>query len=175
MASDWHVTLVVKLCVTASKNSKPHPVKSFDWREVSSNHQISKSFSIAVHNKFEALAGQEEVNCDNMDTIYSNLISATETVATEMLPIRPKRNKNPSKCCPFVKSARENLKELSLRYHRQPTRALKKSIELAKKKLDESYLKVKADFIEGKIDKLSSLHINNKHHAAWKTIKDLKG
>ena len=51
----------------------------------------------------------------------------------------------------------------------------KKSLELAKKKLDESYLQAEADFIEGKIDHLSSFHISNKHHAAWKTIQDISG
>ena len=66
-------------------------MKSFDWKEVASNPELSKSFFIAVHIKFEALASQEELNCDNIDTIYSNLISATETVAKEMLPVKPKK------------------------------------------------------------------------------------
>ena len=165
----------VKLSLRASKKSKPNPMKCFDWKEVALNPALSKSFSIAVHNKFEDLSGQEELNFDNIDAIYSNLISATETVAKEMLPARPKGNKNTSKDCPSVKLARENLKELSLKYHKTPTRALKKSLELAKKKLDESYLQAEADFIEGKIDDLSSFHISNKHHAAWKTIKDISG
>ena len=69
-------------------------MKCFDWKEVASNHALSKSFSIAVHNKFEDLSGQEELNFDNIDVIYSNLITATESVAKEMLPAKPKGNKN---------------------------------------------------------------------------------
>ena len=46
---------------------------------------------------------------------------------------------------------------------------------MAKKKLDESYLKAEADFIDGKIQDISSLHISNKHHAAWTTVGELSG
>ena len=51
----------------------------------------------------------------------------------------------------------------------------KKALEMAKKKLDESYLKAEADFIDGKIQDFSFLHISNKHHAAWKTVGELSG
>ena len=47
----------VKLSLRASKKSKPHPMKSYDWKEVSSNSTLSKQFSVAVHNRFEALSG----------------------------------------------------------------------------------------------------------------------
>ena len=72
-------------------------------------------------------------------------------------------------------SARENLKQLSLAHHQNPTRAKKKALEVAKKELDEAYLKAEADFIDGKINDISSLHIGQKHHAAWKTIGELSG
>ena len=77
--------------------------------------------------------------------------------------------------CSSVESARAHLKQVSLDHHRCPTRAKKRSLELAKKKLDESYLKAEADFIEGKIQDISSMHISNRHHAAWKTIKEISG
>ena len=46
---------------------------------------------------------------------------------------------------------------------------------MAKKKLDESYFKAEADFIDDKIQDISSLHISNRHHAAWKTVGELSG
>lgn len=165
----------VKLSFRASKKSKPHPMKSFDWKEVSSNSTLSKHFSVAVHNRFEALSGEDELNIDNIDEVYSNLIKATETVAKEMLPLKPRGNGIKSKDTPSVKSARENLKKISLDHHQNPTRAKKKALELAKKKLDDAYLKAEADFINGKVQDISSLHISQKHHAAWKTIGELSG
>ena len=38
-----------------------------------------------------------------------------------------------------------------------------------------SYLDAEADYISGKINELSRYHISNKHHLAWKTVKDLAG
>ena len=169
------VSSYVKLSLRASKKSKPHPMKSIDWKEVSSNQILSNEFSVAVHNRFEALSVDVELNLNNIDEIYSNLISATEEVAKEMLPKKQRGKHNKSKDSPTVKSARDHLKKLSLDYHRNPTKAKKKTLESAKKRLDESYLKAEADFIDGKIQDISSLHIGNKHHAAWKTVGELSG
>ena len=102
-------------------------------------------------------------------------MSATETVAKEMLPSKPRGKGSKIRDLPSIKSARENLKHLSLAYHQRPSRAKKKALEVAKKELDEAYLKAEADFIDGKINEISSLHIGQKHHAAWKTIGELSG
>ena len=128
-----------------------------------------------MHNRFEALSTNDELNLNNIDEIYSNLISATEAVAKEILPTKTRGKRAKSKDSPSVSSARDDLKKLSLDYHRSPTKAKKKALELAKKKLDESYLKAEADFIDGKIQDISSLHISNRHHAAWKTVGELSG
>ena len=41
-----------------------------------------------MHNRFEALSPNDELNGNNIDEIYSNLISVTEAVAKEMLPTK---------------------------------------------------------------------------------------
>ena len=105
----------------------------------------------------------------------SKLMNATETVAKEMLPSKSRGKGSKIRDLPSIKSARENLKHLSLAYHQRPSRAKKKALEVAKKELDEAYLKAEADFIDGKINEISSLHIGQKHHAAWKTIGELSG
>ena len=46
---------------------------------------------------------------------------------------------------------------------------------VAKKNLDDAYLDSEVDFINGKIDTLSSQHITKQHHLAWKTVKELSG
>ena len=112
-----------------------------------------------LHNRFESLCDSSDLNEHNINEIYSNLIEATESVAKEMLPLKPWEKANIVKYCPSVNSARENLKLLNWQ----------------RKKLDEAYLKAEADFIDGKINDISSLHINKKHHAAWKTIGELSG
>ena len=169
------VSSFVKLSLRATKKSKPHPMKFIDWKEVSSNPTLCKEFSVAVHNRFEALNQDDELNLENINKVYSNLISATETVAKEMLPSKPRGKGSKIKDLPSVTSAREKLKKLSLSHHQHPSKTKKKALEIAKKELDEAYLKAEADFIDGKIKDISSLHIGQKHHAAWKTIRELSG
>ena len=96
------VSSYVKLSLRACKKSKPHPMKSIDWKEVSFNPTLSKSFSVTVYNKFEALSGDIDLNFDNINFTYSNLISATESVAKDMLPVKPRGKQNKSKNFPSV-------------------------------------------------------------------------
>ena len=169
------VSSTIKLSLRASKKSQPHPIKSIDWKEVATNPDLSKQFSVAVYNRFETLSGNVDLQLGNIEQIYSNLISATEEVAQEMLPKKQRGKRSESVKCPSVKLARDQLKSISLDYHQNPTKHKKKVLEMAKKQLDESYLNAEADYINGKIADISSLHISKKHHAAWQTIGEISG
>ena len=57
-----------------------------DAKEVASNAALSKQFSVAVYNIFEALSANTDLKLNNIEEVYSNLVSATESVAKEMLP-----------------------------------------------------------------------------------------
>ncbi|XP_029657803.1 craniofacial development protein 2-like, partial [Octopus sinensis] len=46
------VSATVKLSLRSSKKTKPHPIKMIDWKEVLSNPDMSKQFTIEVYNKF---------------------------------------------------------------------------------------------------------------------------
>ena len=60
-------------------------MKTIDWKEVSSNTTMFDNFSLEVFNKFQSLANSE-INSDNIDQVYNNLIKATEEVALATLP-----------------------------------------------------------------------------------------
>ena len=169
------VSSTIKLSLRASKKSHPHPMKSIDWKEVASNADLSKQFSVAVYNRFEALSANADLQHNNIEEIYSNLVSATETVANEILPKKQRGKQSRYADYPSVKSARNKLKNVSSEYHQNPSKNKKKALELAKKNLDDSYLNAEVDFINGKIADISSLHISKKHHAAWKTIGEISG
>ena len=47
-------------------------MKSIDWEEVSSNHALSKQFSLDVYNKFSILSSAD-IDSDNIETVYENL------------------------------------------------------------------------------------------------------
>ena len=107
--------------------------------------------------------------------MYNSLIKSTEEVALATLPKKKGRGQAKSSSSPNVVEARNNLKSISIAYHKSPTQAKKIQLIMAKKTLDDAYLDSEVNFINGKINELSRHHISKKHHLAWKTIKELSG
>ena len=153
------VSSTVKLSLRSSKKAKPHPMKSIDWKEVSTNYDMSKQFTLEVYNKFQSLS-TSEINADNIEEVYSNLVKSTEEVAMATLPKRKKRVESKPSHSPSVIDARNHLKSVSLAYHHSPSQSRKIQLISAKKNLDDAYLNAEVDFINGKISKLSKEHIS---------------
>ena len=107
--------------------------------------------------------------------MYNSLIKSTEEVALATLPKNKGRGQAKSSSSQNVVEARNNLKSISIAYHKSPTQAKKIQLIMAKKTLDDAYLDSEVNFINGKINDLSRHHISEKHHLAWKTIKELSG
>ena len=101
-------------------------MKSIDWKEVASNAALSKQFSVAVYNRFEALSANSDLQLNNIEEVYSNLISATESVAKDMLPKKLRGKQSRYADYPSVKLARNNLKTVSFEYHQNPSKNKRK-------------------------------------------------
>ena len=164
----------VKLSLRKSKKSISHPMKSIDWKQVSANPPLSQQFTIEVFNRYQALE-MEDINTDNIDIAYDNLIKLTEEVALSTLPKRKSRSKVTPGNSNIVKQAQESLRNISQKYNAAPTQSHKIELITAKKKLDDAYLNSQVDYINGKINTLSKHHISHQHQQAWSTIKELAG
>jgi exonuclease III len=168
------ISAKVKLSLRVSKKAVAHPMKRIDWKTVSSNHQTSKDFAIRVYNRFTSLSTSEITN-DNIEEVYTNLIKSTEEVALATLPKKISRTQHKPSSSERVVEARAKLSAISSAYNKSPTQARKIQLISAKKALDDAYLDAETDYISGKISELSSHHISNKHHLAWKTVKNIAG
>ena len=149
-------------------------MKKIDWKEVSSNKELSKDFAIQVFNKFQSLS-TSEIDSENVEEVYSHLIKSTEEVAIATLPQKKTRSQLKPSASEKVADARCKLKSSSLAYHQSPTQPNQISMIMAKKELEEAYLDAEVDYISGKINDLTKHHISKKHHLAWRTVKDLAG
>ena len=109
-------------------------MKQIDWKEVSTNIDLSNNYSVAVFNKFQLLS-QEEVGINNIPHSYSNLIKATEDVALDMLPKKQNNAKYKQEYHTSVAQAREHAKKISLDYHKRLTRNRKTQLVSAKNSL----------------------------------------
>ena len=168
------ISATLKLSLRVSKKAEPHPMKRIDWKEVSSNQELSKNFAIQVYNKFQSLS-TAEIDTENIEDVYDSLVKSTEEVALANLPKKKSRAQSKPSASPSVADARSKLKSTSLAYDKTPTQASKIQLITAKKALDDAYLDAEVDYISGKINDLSRYHISKRHHLAWKTIKDLSG
>ena len=169
------VSAHVKLSLRVSKKSPSDPMKSIDWKKVADDKNLSSLYSVSVHNRFQELSANFQLLPDNIDIIYNNLMEANKEVSQTLLPKKPKLCKNKINSAEEVCKARENLKTSSSHYHSNPSQTNKDKLAAAKKSLDDAYINVQVAFINGKIDDLSNLHINQQHSAAWKTINELSG
>ena len=125
------------------------------------NSVLSKQFSLEVYNRFQSLCDVSDIE-NSLESTYDSLIACTESVAKEMLPRKKKASRNEAEKSTPVENARAKLKEASLNYHKDPSRALNQKLKSAKKNLDDAYLKAEADFILGKINTLEHLHTSNR-------------
>jgi len=118
-------------------------MKRIDWKEVSSNKELSKNFTIQVYNKFQSLS-TAEIDTENIEDVYDSLIKSTEEVALATLPKKKSRAQSKPSASPNVADARSKLKSISLDYHKAPTQARKVQLIMAKKALDDAYLEAEA-------------------------------
>ena len=85
------ISATLKLSLRVPKKAVFHPMKSIDWKEVASNSHTSKDFDIQGFNKFQLLS-TTDVDTENVEDVYSNLIKSTEEVALATLPKKKRRS-----------------------------------------------------------------------------------
>ena len=107
-------------------------MKTIDWKEISSNTDMSKQFTLEVYNKFQSLS-TSEIDAENIEDVYSGLIVATEEIALATLPKKKSRGQSKPSNSPTVIEARNHLKSISLAYHHFPFQTLKMQMITASK------------------------------------------
>ena len=106
-------------------------MKTIDWKEVSSNPQLSKQFTLKVYNKFKSLS-TSEVTAENIEDVYDTLVKSTEEVVLATLPKKKSRTQSKPSHSLGVSAARSRLKSVTLNYHLTPSQSLR--IQLAEAK-----------------------------------------
>ena len=133
-------------------------MKSIDWKKVSSDKDLSSQYAVNVFNRFSS---SSHLGSDNIDSIYNNLLY-------------PHCQK---------KSNHAKIRSVQTRVSHQLEKTLGKLLLITTNKvklaackcaLDNAYSDAEVAFINGKINELSSLHINQ-HSAARKTVNELSG
>ena len=169
------VSAKVKLSLRVSKKSPPDPMKSIDWKKVANDKDLSSLYTVSVFNRFQELSPDSHLDSDNIESVYNNLIEAHKEVSQAILPKKSKGQKDKIKSDQKVSFAREEVKRKAHLYDSNPSQSNKNDLAAAKQSLDKAYLDAQVDFINGKIDHITNLHINQQHSAAWKSINELSG
>ena len=104
------VSCHLKLSLRSSKRSKPHPMKTIDWKNVTNDKELTTKYNVAVYNKFHELSDNKPLELENINEIYTNLSQAAEDIALELLPKKKKANIHQPCSTIKVTEARERLK-----------------------------------------------------------------
>ena len=91
-------------------------MKAIDWKKVASDKDLSSFYSVSVYNRFQELSPNSNIDSDNIETIYNNLIKANEEVSQSILPKKSKYHKNSIKSDEKVSLAREDISREMLTY-----------------------------------------------------------
>ena len=165
------VSCTTCLSLRSSKKPNPNPMKCIDWKMVSSNPDIKQQYALDVKNRFDALSNTS----DDVETSYNNLIESTQEIALSTLPKKDKVKSPHLSSHNLVSNARKNIYAVKKLYTDNPTKVNFKKVTKAQTQLDEAYAIAEAEFIQGKIDDITHLHVAKQHAAAWKTINELTG
>ena len=87
-----------------------------------------------MYNRFQSLCDVSDIE-NSLDSAYDSLIACTESVAKEILPRKKKAVRNDAEKSTPVSNARAKLKEASLNYHKNPSKALNQKLKSEKRNL----------------------------------------
>ena len=114
---------------------------------MASDKDLSSFYSVSVYNRFQELSPNYNIDSDNIENIYNNLIKANEEVSQSILPKKPKSHKNSIKYDEKVSLAREDLKRNAYLYHSNPSSSKKIMLETLKKSFNKAYIDAQVNLI----------------------------
>ena len=165
------VSCTISLSLRKSKKPEISPFKQIDWKLVNSDSNIKSTFLVVTKNRFQELSVPDDTHISK----YQKLIESTSEIAIKTLPRKKKRNKKPFSSHHIVIKARNDLNDTLKVNKKQNSRESRETIQNAHKQLENAYLTVQSEFIQTKIDHITSLHTSNRHAAAWSAISELSG
>ena len=88
---------------------------------MASDKDLSSFYSVSVYNRFQELSPNSNIDSDNIENMYNNLIKANDEVSQSILPKKPKSHKNSIKSDEKVLLLCEDLKRNACLYHSNPS------------------------------------------------------
>ena len=163
------VTAELKLKLRATKNLKKK--KKYDWNCLIENKDIKEKYNIEVRNRFEVL--NTEDNIQSTDSIYQSIVAAhaatTESVIPKLRKAKPALPWKNTK----VETKRQIATKAQKAHSNKSTKRTKDAVNKALADLKLSYETIKGEFVEIKINEITSARIQKKAKQAWNTVKEV--
>ena len=140
------VSCTTCLSLRSSKRPDTNPMKTIDWKLVSSESTIRQQFAIDVRKRYDALSKPD----DDIETIYNNITICTEEVALSTLPKRKKQKPPPMSSHSLVKEARKADIVARKQHQDKLSKASLRKINQAQRQLDEAYANAEAETSKAK-------------------------
>ncbi|MEE8288342.1 MAG: reverse transcriptase domain-containing protein [Nitrosomonadaceae bacterium] len=163
------VTANVRLSLRKSKRTPRRD--QYDWEVLKNNQGIQQAYTIEVKNQFNILQDMTETGTEK----YQRFIDANKHATENIIPIKPKKNKNRFSEDPRVIEAREKTKIAFDTYHVDTSEYNRLGYETAKHDLETAYEIVTEEDLCEKVRQVEIANINCKHGKSWALINDITG
>lgn len=155
--------LRLSLRANTSKSSRQTP---YDWSTLKKDTDIANSFTIELKNRFEALEHQNLENSPNIT--FDNFALSCEEAAKQTVPLKKKLKKRVPWENEEIIEKRKFLREMAEIKNAEPTAININNFDSARDTLTAAYNKEQANYIQEKIEEISSAATNQKSSYAWK-------
>ena len=141
----------------------------FDWKKFSDSPDIQAAYTVAVKNRFQALAE------DDNGTSYEKFIEANKKAMEDVVPQREKRKTAYTSTNPCVVEAREKADEAHQKWESDSTDDNRLAWKQAIDDLYAAYNQIEEQVLEKQIRDIESAHGAQQYGEAWKAVNQVTG
>ena len=166
------VTAKVRLTLRANKKKSASTTRH-DWTYLKHDNEISKQFFVSLKNRYAAL--QDDGTQESATVRYKKFISACSATANECIPPKVKSKKRNNWESEEIGRMRKEVQEAAKTNSANPSNENKTKLKEAQAKLNATYEKEQAEFLQNKINDIEKAASNKMSAVAWKTVNEISG
>ena len=162
------VTAKIKLSLRMSKSKARK--KQYDW-SILERKELQELYTISVQNRFAVLAEEG----DDVTNSYGKFVQANQEATEKLIPEKKKKKKNELAENPRVRSARQELQNVSVEYQLNPSAENQIKLQGRKDLLAEAYNNIREEEISEMITQVENADAERKHGESWRIINLITG
>ena len=158
----------IRLSLRSNRNTLPRKIP-YNWPLFKSDKSLQDKYTVEINNRFHFLDGED------ISEVYERFIKVNSEVASEIVPIKPKK----VNICPStdetVNKAREDTHKACKTYEDKVNDTNQNKNTESRKKLYTAYKNIAISTLEEKVEQIENADINRRYLLSWELINEITG